>query len=325
MRNVVKAALCAILLASAATTTTTQAAAPGPASEAAAYTPKGGLVLSMGDFEVLALIDRDGAYQPAIARSKQTPEQWERARHLMTPDGKLRGPLGGYLIRNKTNKRLILVDLGIGKAVAPPVLPAGEHTMLQELEAFGYKREDITDIVFTHLHLDHMGWASIDGEPTFPNAVYRMHAAEWDRFMNNPPRGKDGRPSAGTLMTQALLKPVAGQVKTYEGESATLYPGFTVRHVPGHTSGTSIVQLDSGGRRALLLGDTAHSAMALQDKTWPGSFDDDEAECLEAKNKLIDEAVATHAYVSAAHISGMRFGHIVQTADRGLLFYYNED
>ncbi|MET0294386.1 MAG: MBL fold metallo-hydrolase, partial [Phenylobacterium sp.] len=186
----------------------------------------------------------------------------------------------------------------------------------------GYKPSDITDIVLTHLHLVHIGWASVDGKSTFPNAKYHLPQSEWDYWVAKPEGNNHSK--AVLDITQAVMKPVAPQLQAFSGESETLFPGFKIRHAPGHTPGTVIVELDSGGRKALILGDTAHSAMSLQDKTWPGNFDLDEAQTLAAKNALIDEAVATHAQVSAAHISGMRFGQIVETKDRGLLFFFNE-
>jgi glyoxylase-like metal-dependent hydrolase (beta-lactamase superfamily II) len=299
--------------------------APGEAvSGSQPYQLRGGLVLRMGAFEVFALIDRESSYPARMIGGKQTPEQWARARHLLTPNGHLRSPLGGYLIRKKANNRLVLVDLGMGPYAAPPTIPPGEHRLIEELAAVGYKPQDITDIVLTHLHLDHAGWASVDGKSTFPNARYWVHQAEWEHTFVNPPPGQDGEINPAALLTRSVLKPIEPQLNTYKAASATVYPGLTIRHVPGHTPGSSIVQLESGGRRALILGDTAHSAMSLQDKSWPGSFDVDEAQCLEAKNALIDEAIATDAAVSASHVSGMRFGYIVDTPTKGLVFYYNE-
>jgi glyoxylase-like metal-dependent hydrolase (beta-lactamase superfamily II) len=295
-----------------------------PGANPSAYQLKGGLVLRMGDFEVFSLIDRDFAYPATRIPSKQTPEQWAHARHLLTPDGMLRSALGGYLIRNKLNKRVVLVDLGLGPYSAGDVIPAGEHNLLNELAALGYKPTDVTDVVLTHLHLDHAGWASVDGRSTFRNAKYHLHASEWDHWIKHPPVEANGKVNAGIELQRTVLKAVETQVQSYKGTSEALFAGFTIRHVPGHTPGSSIVQLESGGQRALILGDTAHSPMSLQDKTWPGSFDMDEKQCLEAKNALIDEAIATNAAVSAGHVSGLRFGHIVQSPARGLIFYYNE-
>ncbi|MET0293950.1 MAG: MBL fold metallo-hydrolase, partial [Phenylobacterium sp.] len=245
-----------LLVSALATAAPAIAAEPTAAPAAGAYQPKGGLVLQLGDFEVLALIDREGAYAPNLAQSKQTPAQWERARHLMTPDGKMRAPLGGYLIRSKANNRLVLVDLGLGP-YSTPGLPAGDHNMLQELTALGYKPSDITDIVLTHLHLDHIGWASVDGKSTFPNAKYHLPQSEWDYWIAKPEGNSHSK--AVLDITQAVMKPVAPQLQAFSGESETLFPGFKIRHAPGHTPGTVIVELDSGGRKALILGDTAHS------------------------------------------------------------------
>jgi glyoxylase-like metal-dependent hydrolase (beta-lactamase superfamily II) len=301
------------------------AASPEPVAESAAYALRGGLVLQLGDFEVFALIDRSFTAPAGSTAGGVTPVQWDRARHLLTPDGKIGGATGGFLIRSKTSNRLVLVDLGIGLAVVPPMFPPGEHTMIQELAALGYKPEDITDVVFTHLHLDHIGWATTGGKPTFPNAVYRCGEADWQSAVVNPVIPPQSMFAAAIRAQRDILLPVKPQLEALKQERLELYPGLVLRLVPGHTKGSIVVQLDSGGRRALLLGDAAHSPMELQDRDWPGTFDGDHEPLARAvRSRLIDEAIAADAEVSVAHMPGLRFGRIVQTANKGLLFYFNE-
>jgi len=54
--------------------------------------------------------------------------------------------------------------------------------MLNNLAALGVQPEQVTDVIFTHLHFDHVGWASADGVRVFPNAVYRCDARDWEHF-----------------------------------------------------------------------------------------------------------------------------------------------
>ena len=46
--------------------------------------------------------------------------------------------------------------------------------------------DDITDLVFTHLHFDHIGWASAEGAPFFPNATIRYASADLEHFLAGP-------------------------------------------------------------------------------------------------------------------------------------------
>src|SRR5690606_23000821 len=52
------------------------------------------------------------------------------------------------------------------------------------LSALGVAREDVTDVVYTHLHADHIGWATRDGQPYFPNATHHCDRRDWDHFVS---------------------------------------------------------------------------------------------------------------------------------------------
>jgi len=93
----------------------------------------------------------------------------------------------------------ILIDTGIGnkqdERFRSHFHPHGEDSLLGSLEELGLKAEDITDVLFTHLHFDHSGGAvSKDEEgnlvPTFPKAIYWTNQAHWDWAMNPNPREK---------------------------------------------------------------------------------------------------------------------------------------
>ena len=58
---------------------------------------------------------------------------------------------------------------------------AGGH-LLESLAGIGVTPDDVTDVLFTHLHFDHIGWATVDGVPTFPKATYRCDVRDWDHF-----------------------------------------------------------------------------------------------------------------------------------------------
>ncbi|MGM4915249.1 MBL fold metallo-hydrolase [Rhizobium sp. 768_B6_N1_8] len=67
----------------------------------------------------------------------------------------------------KAPKRVILIDTGVGGALQ------------QSLAQAGTKPEEVTDILITHSHPDHMGGLVKDGKLAFPKATIRMSSAEW--------------------------------------------------------------------------------------------------------------------------------------------------
>jgi len=89
--------------------------------------------------------------------------------------------------------------------------------------------EDVDLVVFTHLHVDHVGWALADGEPFFPRARYVAHSAEFDYF---------GTTAADVLEIRDDLIELrrAGRVEAVDG-GGEVHPGVVIRPLPGHTPG----------------------------------------------------------------------------------------
>ena len=80
--------------------------------------------------------------------------------------------------------RRILVDTGMGDKQTEKFFnhyyPSGK-TLLSSLKENGFEKEDITDVILTHLHFDHCGGAVNKAlKPTFPNANYWSCATHWD-------------------------------------------------------------------------------------------------------------------------------------------------
>jgi Metallo-beta-lactamase superfamily len=147
-------------------------------------------LIQIGDMRVDAVLDARSSTAPELvyqAAAKYFPPL-DGARGLSAGDwkpyarfheqGRLDLSYGGFLVADGAGRK-ILVDLGQGPAPWTPD-PAFATTIsgkfLESLAALNTSPQDITDVVLTHLHLDHVGWASVDGEPTFPNATYRCHA-----------------------------------------------------------------------------------------------------------------------------------------------------
>ena len=185
-------------------------------------------------------------------------DAWSCHEHLLDESGRLRLELGGFLVR--TGERVILVDAGVG-TIDNDKYHGGRF--LESLRALGVDPWDVTDVVFTHLHFDHVGWATKKGEVVFPDATYRVHRADWAHFVESP----DADPGA-----VRKLSPLTERLETFEHDT-TLAPGFDVRHLPGHTPGTAVYVVSSEGERAMLLGDVAHSPVELTDPAWEAVFE----------------------------------------------------
>jgi glyoxylase-like metal-dependent hydrolase (beta-lactamase superfamily II) len=183
--------------------------------------------------------------------------------------------------------------------------------LLASLEALGVAPADVTDVVFTHLHFDHVGWAATDGQAVFPNATYRCDAADWDFFFDpDMPEIQNGRRMGAVLSPAERLDPVRDRFEMWDGDAAVL-PGLDARSAPGHTPGSAVLVASSGDARAVLLGDIVHCPVELLETDWETVSDVDPVLARTARETWARELEGTDVPAAAAHFPGMRFGRVL--------------
>ena len=249
--------------------------------------------MRLGDLEVLPVLD-GGMDLPAEAILNQVPHP-----EFLTTEGLLTVQFGGYLIR--TADRVLLVDTGMG-----PLLGGG---LLDNLAAYGVQPDDVTDVLLTHLHADHIGWTTSDDKPTFANADYRCHALDWSHFVID---GNDEfmRAEMGAPLARERLLPIEHRFSTFDGDT-TIAPGVDVRHAPGHTPGSTVVVLSGGSEKALLMGDVLHCPAELATDDWDMMADVDPPLARRTREAFARELEGTAVPFAAAHFPGLRFGRLL--------------
>lgn len=254
-------------------------------------------MITIGDISVTPVIDSVVLMDPSKAYGEASAVDWSRHGALLDDEGLLHLTLGGYVVRS--GERVILVDAGVGpddRQGKAATMPGGR--MLDNLRASGTTPEEITDVVFTHLHVDHVGWGAVGDQIMFPHATYRCHQADWDYFTNGAP------------MTDPEKLAVMAPVMTCWGNSTTLAPGFDVVDAAGHTPGSSIVVLSDGNERGVLLGDVVHCPAELVDDEWETIGDVDPVLARRTATALAREYESTGAVIGAAHFTDLKFGRL---------------
>jgi glyoxylase-like metal-dependent hydrolase (beta-lactamase superfamily II) len=190
---------------------------------------------------------------------------WHDLPGTVDRDGLLQVPFGGFLATDERGHRVVF-DLGGGPA--PELLPGGELPAVRELlpvrlQELGCPPDSVTDVVFSHLHVDHVGWASTDARPTFPHARHHIHARDWKHFV------VDGADHT----VRDKVNPVADAVELWECDSTSLFDWLRLVHAPGHTPGASVALIESRGQSLALVGDLFHHPAALDHAQWRCGFD----------------------------------------------------
>lgn len=256
--------------------------------------------MDIGGYHIDSVIDGEGRFLPHKTFRGTTPEQWEVHRDLLDEDGKLPFVMGGFLLRG--HDRTILVDLGLGPGQLMGITCGA---MIESMRALGVETGDVTDVLFTHLHEDHIGWASVEGVPQFPNATFHCGAGDYEHFV------VDHNEEYANLK----LGPCENHFETYE--QAPSLPGITTMQAPGHTPGSTIIVVSGGAERVMMLGDVVHCPVQLLDDEWASLFDFDPVLARASRTQLARELEGDmNTSVSGAHFPGMRFGRVLKGQGR---------
>jgi glyoxylase-like metal-dependent hydrolase (beta-lactamase superfamily II) len=255
--------------------------------------------MQLGEFRVDHVVDGRGRFKPRMVFPQASAEEWAMHDHLFDEDGLLPFTMGGFLIRG--HDRTILVDAGLGPGELMGIT-AGQ--LLDNLAALAVAPSDVTDVVFTHLHIDHVGWSSHEGDVVFPNATYRCAPAEWEHFMVDH-RGSEAE----------RLAPAGERFELWEA-GASIAPGLDTLSTPGHTPGSTTLVLSSGTERIMFLGDVVHCPVQLEDDEWAALFDVDPELARRTRNDLAHELEGTDTRVSGAHFPELSFGRLVRAEGR---------
>lgn len=254
-------------------------------------------------WEVEGLIDGWGR-QPGrevMVRPGFDGEPWAAHTELLDGDGWIPLPLGLFLLRGAG--RVMLVDLGLG----PVENRRNRGGALPDLlRARGISPDQVTDVLFTHLHGDHVGWASREGQVQFRNARHRVHRADWEHFVAGPGAAPDG---------VATLRPIENLVEFAE-DGEEVAPGVRLHLAPGHTPGHSVFEVEGDGTRTWLLGDLAHAPFELEEPGWQVTFDDAGEHAERTRAAFVERLAASGDLLFAAHFPDLRPGRLERT-ERG--------
>jgi glyoxylase-like metal-dependent hydrolase (beta-lactamase superfamily II) len=189
--------------------------------------------------------------------------------------------------------RLILIDTGIGNKQDPKFLSYyylhGDDSLEKSLAALGFNADDITDVLLTHLHLDHVGGAvNRDGEnlvPTFKNAVYWTNQQHWDWAINPNEREK-----ASFLKENILPLQQSGRLKFIEFEDGISFTdNISIHFVSGHTKNMMLPLIRYKGKNILYIADLLPTIGHIPLPYIP-AYDMFPLTTLEEKKKFLTEA-----------------------------------
>jgi glyoxylase-like metal-dependent hydrolase (beta-lactamase superfamily II) len=270
--------------------------------------------VQVGDIEVLVI--SDGVLPitaETMAYNADSADLSTWLDDMFLPPDVLDWPLNVIVVR--TGGRTILVDAGLG--VEFPDFPRSGQTV-HRLQAAGIDPEAVTDVVLTHMHMDHVGGLLNDELKARlrPDLQIHVSAAEAE-FWESPDFSKTHMPSpvpdALRSIASRFLGEYRSRMRTFESEYEVA-PGVLVSRTGGHTPGHSIVRLASGDDRLTFAGDAVFQ-VGFENPEWFNGFEHDPEEAVRVRLRLLRELASTGEALVATHLPFPSVCHVAEAGN----------
>lgn len=214
------------------------------------------------------------------------------------------------LYRDGTNT--VLFDVGSG----PDFMPTAGK-IVDALEAVDVAPEDVTHVIFTHAHPDHI-WGLLDDfdEPLFYEASYMMGRAEWDYWWNPNTVDEIGEARAAFAVgAKRRMEAIEDTVQLIDDGQEVL-PGIAAILTPGHTPGHMAFEVRKGNAAALIVGDAiGNHHVAFRKPAWKSGSDQDQETAALTRRMLFDRLTSEDMSLIGFHLPDGGTGRAVKDGD----------
>lgn len=270
---------------------------------------------SVGDVKVTLLSDGGFMMDTAMLFGDVPADELAKAkRETFMPDGPYPGHLNALLVQEGTNT--ILVDTGYGVGSGPTT-----GRLRDNLVRAGVQPADVTHVLITHAHPDHVGGLlDAGGKLAFPNARVLVNEVEHAFFTAD-----DVAMPNSKIPKEMVAGMAAAARKAFDGVKERLeliHPrqkiGGAIMTVEayGHTPGHLALRFESGNDALLHVADAVHvRPLQFAHPDYQILFDADRAQAMKTRKALLDMAVADRIRIVGAHIAFPAIGFVEKRGD----------
>lgn len=284
MTPIVKTAAASLMLAAlmgAAACSEPAETKAAPAAPAVAATPDTH-PFRIGELQAVALRDGEIAL-PNTREASPWAAQQAAVTQLLASTGQtgtISLSIQPLLVRD--GERVVLIDTGAGGQMGTAnKLPAS-------LRAAGVEPGQVTDILISHGHGDHLGGLTTDGALAYPHAVIHISATEWAAMQTD-------------AEVATLVPLIAPKVRTFT-PGVEVTPSITAVALDGHTPGHSGFEIVSGRDRLLYVGDALHSSViSVQRPEYVNAWDFNSEAAVATRQNLLERGATQSLRVYGVH------------------------
>jgi glyoxylase-like metal-dependent hydrolase (beta-lactamase superfamily II) len=239
------------------------------------------------------------------------PEELSQSliKYNITPDN-IPSPFIALLLQ--THDRKILIDTGIGFMEKPLVFRGNSYMfkgkLNQLLQQEGIKKEDITDVIITHFHPDHIGGIFNEEQINFPAARFHLPEVEW-AFWHSAK--SEGQPAMFKFFIEKnITKLQERDLHLFKGDLVELVPGVTAIKAEGHTPGQVGLIVHSQKDHLLYISDAFLHPLHIERLDWQTNYDWDHEKAKQSRIRLLELARKEDMMVNAFHFDFPGLGRI---------------
>lgn len=231
-------------------------------------------------------------------------------RYNINPEN-MPSPFIGLLL--KYDERRVLIDTGMGFAEKPVMI--GDHPFERKgriqhlLASENIKNEEITDVIITHFHPDHIGGIYNENKNlNYPNATYHMPQKEWDFWHSS--KAENASPFFKFFIADQITPLKDQDLNLFSGDFNEIVPNVFAVEAFGHTPGHIAVDVNFDEKHLLYISDAFLHPLHMENLHWRTRYDMDHEKAQESRIKLLDLAYRENMIVNAFHFDFPGLGRV---------------